>query len=172
MVCIPSTLIVFRCLLYFRKWRYTPSPKSTHTSSDKCIISVMDIKHAVRDLRLRCYTLVGSVRLPLDFSYGNQGNNFLFGRRNNAHHAMPHNNLYVLYFARTGLVTAPCSTISQLRSDDSPLYNSPSRPHASIQHKMEFGSYFVRSYRRYTHQFRSLLSHKSSLASFLFLSSV
>lgn len=39
---------------------------------------------------------------------------------------MQQNNIYVLHLARTGLVTAPCSTISHLRSDGSTLYTTPS----------------------------------------------
>lgn len=39
--------------------------------------------------------------------------------------ARPHNIFYALHFARTGLVTAPCSTISHLRPDDFTLSTSP-----------------------------------------------
>ena len=54
-------------------------------------------------------------------------------------HVMPINKTYVLHLSRTGLVTAPCSSISHLRSDNSTL--SISHIHALVRHAMESGSY-------------------------------
>ena len=80
---------------------------------------------------------------------------------------MSHNANYVLQFARTGLVTAPCSTISHLRSDASTLSLFPT--HASIRHAMESGSHICSKPTAVHSSIFASSSHtKSSLASFRF----
>ena len=80
--------------------------------------------HGIWVLRLKC-TIVCSVPSRLDLPQSNQASTFPLDDGRCQCHVMPHINHTVLHFARTGLVTAPCSTISHLRSGDTtPLHPS------------------------------------------------
>lgn len=51
MVCILSTPRFCYCSLCSRRWKYTPSLKSIHTSSDECIVSGAVIQSSYIELR-------------------------------------------------------------------------------------------------------------------------
>ncbi len=95
--------------------------------------------HGIWVPRSKC-TIVCSVPSRLDLPQSNQASTFPLDDSRCQCHLMPHINHTVLHFARTGLVTAPCSTISHLRPDDTIRLSIP-QTLASIKCATASGSY-------------------------------